>query len=316
MDKQLTWREIKAFHQLYFNGSTRAKIEERPYVRYLIDERFIEYKRGSKKILVPTYKFPEKYEKEGFFELYNKYYTFLAGNDILTDYTNLSEFEIRGLINMVKSEPLLNELKEKIKDGQESRKGVSNLFFKSAKYIQKDSALERAVLKLLGINEFPQSDNQGFYRVPCKNPISIILCENMYFLTLNIAQQNNVELWCAGGNNTKPFENLPKIDSPLFYLCDWDYDGLKIYERIYEIIANVPNKKTPLRLIYPNGKKESIISTEEYHRSQWNRSSELGGLKKSLYSDHQVLLIKNLIEKNEWIEEESNNLVKIINELR
>ncbi len=209
MDKQLTWREIKALHQLYFNGSTRARIEERPYIQYLIDKRFIEYKRGSKKIIVPTYKFQEKYEIEGFFELYTKYYSFLSEFEILTDYTNFSEFEMRGLMNIVKSRILLEELREKIKAGQESRKGISNLFFKSAKYIQKDSALERAVLKLLGIDEFPQNDNQGFYRVPCKNPSCIILCENMYFLTLNIAQQNGIELWCAGGNNTKPFENLP-----------------------------------------------------------------------------------------------------------
>lgn len=313
MDKQLTWREIKALHQLYFNGSTRAKIEERPYIQYLIDKRFIEYKRGSKKIIVPTYKFQEKYEIEGFFELYTKYYSFLSEFEILTDYTNFSEFEMRGLMNIVKSRTLLEELREKIKAGQESRKGISNLFFKSAKYIQKDSALERAVLKLLGIDEFPQNDNQGFYRVPCKNPSCIILCENMYFLTLNIAQQNNVELWCAGGNNTKPFENLPKIDYQLFYLCDWDYDGLKIYERIYEIISSIPNKKTPLKLLSPNGKKESIVSTDEFHRSRWNKSAELSGLNEYLYSNDQILLIKNLIEKNEWIEEESNNIMEIIN---
>ncbi len=34
MDKHLTWREIKALRQLYFDGSTRARIESRPYVGF------------------------------------------------------------------------------------------------------------------------------------------------------------------------------------------------------------------------------------------------------------------------------------------
>ena len=128
MDKHLTWREIKALRQLYFDGSTRARIESRPYIRYLIEERFIEYKRGSNQILVPTYKFTEKYEKEGFFELYNKYHAFLYENDILTDYTNFSEFEMRGLINLVKSKPLLNELKKRLKKGKKAEKEYQIFF--------------------------------------------------------------------------------------------------------------------------------------------------------------------------------------------
>lgn len=68
-----------------------------------------------------------------------------------------------------------------------------------------------------------------------------------------------------------------------------------------------------MKLLNPNGKKESIVSTDEYHRSRWNKSAELSGLNESLYSNDQILLIRNLIEKNEWIEEESNNILDIIN---
>ncbi len=161
--------------------------------------------KGTKKLIVPTNKFNVEYVKQGFEQLFLTYKQFLSENELLKIQSNYSEFEIRVLITMKNSDTILDELKTKIEKGEESRKGVSNLFFKSAKYIQKDSALERAVLKIIRVQEFPQNENQGFYRVPCLNPKFIIICENMYFLTLTIARQNNVELWCAGGNNTKPF---------------------------------------------------------------------------------------------------------------
>ncbi|KKQ04403.1 MAG: hypothetical protein US15_C0057G0005, partial [Candidatus Moranbacteria bacterium GW2011_GWF1_36_4] len=80
MDKQLTWREIKALNQLYCNRDTKAKIADRPYIKYLITEGFIEYKRGTRKILQPSYKFNQKFESEGFSELFTKYYSFLSEN--------------------------------------------------------------------------------------------------------------------------------------------------------------------------------------------------------------------------------------------
>ncbi|PKP22892.1 MAG: hypothetical protein CVU05_02020 [Bacteroidetes bacterium HGW-Bacteroidetes-21] len=218
-------------------------------------------------------------------------------------------------MTLIKSQTILQDLQSKILAGQESRKGVSTLFFKSAKYIRKNSALEKAVLKLLNIETFPQNENQGFYRVPSKNPKAIILCENMYFLTLNIAQSNDIELWCAGGNNTKPIENIPKIDYPIFYLCDWDYDGLKIFERLLEIVEKTPTKKTSLQLLSPKGKRENIIATHDHHRSQWKQEIKFSGLTPSCYTSEQIQLINNLIVNNEWIEEESNDLGLIINKI-
>lgn len=189
-----------------------------------------------------TNKFNAEYIEQGIEQLYITYEKFLSENELLKIQSNYSEFEIRVLMTMKNSEFILNELKTKIEKGEENRKGGSGLFLKSSKYLRKDSALEDAVLKIIGINKFPQSENQGFYRVPCLNPKAIIICENMYFLILTIARQNNVELWCAGGNNIKPFENIPKIDYPVYYLCDWDYDGLRIYERIADRIANIYDK--------------------------------------------------------------------------
>ncbi len=312
MNKQLSWKEIKALHQLFKDGQTAMKVVGHPYVKYLIENRYIGFKRGSDKILIVNSTFHDKYIEEHLEESYARYYSFLTENELLFPYTSLSEFEIKKLIQLKQSSNIREELKSNIQAGKESRKGVSNKYFKSAKHIKKGSFLENAVLKVLDIETFPQNENQGFYRVPCKNPKCIILCENIYFLTLSIAPQNNIELWCAGGNNTAPLERLPKIDYPIYYLCDWDFHGLSIYERVYSIIENIADKKSPIHLITPNGKKEGIEQTSDNHRSLWNNKSQLSGLNKSFYQQDQIELIQQLVRNNEWIEEESNDFLEII----
>lgn len=309
MDKQLTWPEFRALEQLKVKGETLLKVSERPYFKYLLREGYL-YSRRNK--LYAADCFVTLYEEERFGFLYERYATFLADNNLLSYYKRFSEFEIRAMITMKQSPVILEELKKKIEEGQEGRKGISNLFFKSAKYIQKGSALDQAVLSLLGVDEYKQNDNQGFYRVPCVAPRGIILCENMYFLTLDIARKMDVELWCVGGNNVKPLEHLDKIDYPIYYLCDWDYHGLEIYQRIYRIIENTRCKISSLQLLLPNGKREKIVETENQHRSQWKRNLYFSDLESFLYTDIQKELILKLIQNNEWIEEESNNLSDLI----
>ena len=182
--------------------------------------------------------------------------------------------------------------------------------------VEKGSALEYAVLKIIGIDKFPQNEGQWIYRVPCKNPTCIILCENRYFLTLNIAQKRDVELWHVGGNNILPIENLPKIEYPIYYLCDWDLMGLQIYERIYHQIEMIKDKASSLQLINPNGKSERIKDTEDYHRSKWDKTTELSSLTANLYSSKQLTIIQNLIKSDEWIEEEGNDIGEIINGIK
>lgn len=242
----------------------------------------------------------------------------------MTYHTPFSEFEIKSLMYIKQCEnvlvdsgqTLLSEIRSKIEVGRDGRKGISKSFFKSAKHIEKGSALEDAVLKIIGIDKFPQNEGQWIYRVPCKNPTCIILCENRYFLTLNIAQKRNVELWHVGGNNTLPIENLPKIEYPIYYLCDWDLMGLQIYERIYHQIEMIKDKASSLQLLNPNGKPERIKDTEDYHRSKWDKATELSSLTANLYSSKQLTMIQSLIKTDEWIEEEGNDIGEIINEIK
>lgn len=323
INKQLTWPEFKALYQIFYERKTNLKVLERPYFKYLLREGYIKNKIGKSTTIEPYSKYDEEYKKENIEELYHKYYSFLSKNQILTAQTPFSEFEIKCLMNIKQcdnvllnnGQTLLFEMRNKIEEGKDGRKGISQSFFKSAKHIEKGSALENAVLKIIGIDKFPQNEGQWIYRVPCKNPIGIILCENRYFLTLDIAQKRNFELWHVGGNNTLPIENLPKIEYPIYYLCDWDLMGLQIYERIYHWIETIHERASSLQLLSPNGKPERLKDTEEYHHSKWDKTTKFSSLATNLYSHKQLTIIECLINADEWIEEESNNLLEIITKI-
>lgn len=314
MNKELSWRDIKAFKELYAAGRTTSRIEQNPYVDFLFQKRMITYKGRAKNIIIANPRFKIEYQKEQFDLLYDLYYPFLEKYDLLSPYKNYAEFEIQCLMDL-SSSPFLYEIAENIREGKESRNGVSGKFFKAGKHIKKGSVLENAVLKIIGVDRFPENDNQGFYRVPCPSPKCIILRENFKFLKLDIAREYNVELWYTGGNNTAPIERLDKIDYPIYYLCDWDFDGLRIYERLHSIIQNQAYKITDLQLITPNGLSVSIKETEKHHASEWNSKLHFSGLTEHLYTPSQQHLIQTLIKKGEWIEEETNSLVKIIEQI-
>lgn len=314
VNKELTWRDIKAFKELYTTSRTTSRIEQNHYVSFLFQQRMLEYTGRAKKIIIANPRFYKEYEKQQFDQLYEKYYPFLEKYELSDPHKNYTEFEINCLIKMSQS-PLLSQLADNIREGKEGRNGISGKFFKAGKHIKRNSTLEKAVLKIIGVDRFPENENQGFYRVPCSNPQCIILCENFNFLRLDIAREYNVELWYTGGNNTTPIERLDKIDYPIYYLCDWDFDGLKIYERIYQIIQNQPHKITNLQLITPNASSVKIDETKEHHASKWRAGYDFSNLTKHLYTPQQQQLIRTLIKKEEWIEEETNSLVKIIEQL-
>lgn len=296
VNKELTWREIKAFKELYTTGRTTSRIEGNSYVEFLFQNRMLAHKGRAKNIIIANPKFRKEYEKEQLGLLYDQYYPFLEKYGLLAPHKNYTEFEIKCLISLSESS-LLEELAENIREGKESRNGVSGKFFKAGKHIKRQSSLEDAVLKIIGVDRFPENENQGFYRIPCPSPKCIILCENFKFLKLDIAREYNVELWYAGGNNTIPIEKLDKIDYPIYYLCDWDCAGLNIYERLYEIIRNQPNKVTDLQLITPNAPSVGIKETEEHHASKWKSELEFSGLRKELYTPLQQQMIQMLIKK-------------------
>jgi len=334
MDKKLTWRELKALYQLYSTGKSKAKIKTHPYVKNVLIKQkgFFEEQFGRKDTLVVSennkIKFKQFY-KSKFLKNYKSYHDFLeqlgektGDSKRIINYSRLTEYEIKRLLEIQKGwdEKRLQHIKQQIEEARENRDGVSAMFFKSPKYIKYSpnrQSIETAVKALLGIEQFHDHDKQYLYVLHCKSqkPRAIILCENLHFLKLPVfAHEYDLELWYAGGNNIAKLNNVPEIKYPIFYLCDWDYAGLQIYERVKNRIDNLVHNQFEIKLITPNANSKSIEETEEHHRSEWENSEfELCGLDTSVYEKAQIQLIQNLITKNHWIEEEDNNFENLIN---
>lgn len=191
----------------------------------------------------------------------------------------------------------------------DQRGGVFLMFFKHEKHLDSSYALERAVKNILKIGNFPDHrDFQYLYTLQCDSPRAIILCENLHFLKMpERPRKNNIELWYAGGRNIEKLKYTDHRNLPIYYLCDWDYDGLDIFKSVKKILLDI-------RLLTPNGEKRDIVKTE--HRSLWRQRESpqlLSGLPSELYSCDQKRLITDLIEQNAWIVEESNDLTTLLN---
>ncbi|MGZ4079024.1 MAG: hypothetical protein ACXVDW_16215, partial [Bacteroidia bacterium] len=142
--------------------------------------------------------------------------------------------------------------------------------------------------------------------VDCINPKCIVLCENIDFLLLPwVSRESNIELWYAGGNNIEKLNHLPPINLPIYYSCDWDCEGLKIYERIKEKINQI-------EILYPSALHLSKSVYVKKHNTDWNYEKPFSGLTPTLYNEQATSLINSLIKDKKWIEEESNDLIEMM----
>lgn len=307
MDKKLKWRHLKALHQIYEVGYTKNKVRRHPYISYLLKNETLKSRIGKRDVIEQGFDFKQYYEKEHLVN-YNQYQHFLSSNEILTNQTNFSEKDIQRLL-------FIKEQKKQILKDKYSRKKFSAVFFKEegAKHLDKHSGLEKAVLSILELDSFPgrdPKDQQYKFVVNCIDPKCIVLCENIDFLLLPwIAREDNIELWYAGGNNISKLDHLPDITLPIYYSCDWDFDGLKIYERIR---AKIPQ----IRLLHPSALESRKSVNSPNHKSDWKYDLLFSNLNQQLYSQKDIELIDSLIKTKEWIEEENNNLIKMIDSIK
>jgi hypothetical protein len=200
----------------------------------------------------------------------------------------------------------LDELRSQIIASEETVRGVSRMFFKHEKYLLNKESLINAVKKLLNITKLADDRDQQYkYVLECDEPKCIVLCENIDFLKRPTRpRENNIELWYAGGRNINKLEyaDVASRNLPIYYSCDWDKDGLEIFESIYEKIPQI-------KLLFPNGISQDLKDTD--HKSNWN-SKPLSGLNESIYNEVQKELIQKLINNEEWIMEESNDLIVMV----
>ncbi|HTA27104.1 MAG TPA: hypothetical protein VK809_04915 [Bacteroidia bacterium] len=305
----MNWIVLSSLNEVYKTGKTRKK-------RALLDDPMVRFLLNSTKELkdevnqIAAGLGFEEYYKSKLLEDFDRFNDFLVSNNLKKPQTRFDEKDIRVL--MMLKEKMdngdLTELRIQIIEANETIRGVSLMYFKHEKYLDDKPSLLAALSQILEITEFPANkDQQYIYKLECHNTKCIVLCENLDFLLKPaIPRKHNIELWYAGGKNIEKLIYHHTRGLPIFYSCDWDYDGLLIYRAVKEKIPGIV-------LLYPNGPGKGIAETD--HRSYWiNRESpeELSNLERTLFNDSETKLIKQLILNNAWIIEESNNLLKML----
>ncbi|MDB5152293.1 MAG: hypothetical protein JWR54_1044 [Mucilaginibacter sp.] len=305
----MNWIEHRALYELYTTGSVKINrtIEKSAEIVFLNRSLGLLQQKGNN--LVTTESFLKVYETK-FKDRYLTFLGFLQEQELLRSQTRFEENDIQILMNindrMLSGE--LSELRQQIIDYDESLRGVSLMFFKNEKYLLDKPSLIQALKKVLNVEAFSnEKDQQYIYKLECDNPQRIVLCENLDFLTKpNKPRKHQIELWYAGGKNVSKLQYAKDRDLPIFYSCDWDYDGLFI---IYPLVKEkIPN----IRLLSPNGTPKSIADTE--HQSKWQNQTKRNELaEKQTFTTQELELIDQLIAQDQWIIEESNDLLAMLN---
>ena len=314
MDKKLSWRELKALNDIYEKRKSKAKIQKHPYINYLLKTKsLIGYRHANTKVLIPALRFDDFYQNN-FLEQFQYYKDFLEQNGIATDACrSFKEEDIKTLIFISENKKELSQKLTNIEDFS------SKIFeYGGSKYLKNRKGLKNAVCKILEIEEFPlqQKDHQWRLVIDCLNPKAIVLCENKSFLMQSwIAKKHKVKLWYVGGNNIRIVDDIDieEFSKPIFYSCDWDLAGLQIYSRIK---MKLRNRGVTIKLLYPNRPHNYMPVDSPYHKSFWQRMKDFTGLNKVDFTETEISLVDKLIKTNQWIEEESNDLILMLkNEL-
>ena len=301
----MNWIELRALNNLYINGEikindTLAKSGE---INYLINSLRTLDRTHDKLFVLEG--FAELYEKD-YLEKYHRYEAFLSDNELLKPQLRFEESDIQILIGIKEDmdNGNLEPLREQIIKNEATVRIVSLMFFKNEKYLLGKEALINAVKSLLDIDELADDkDLQYKYVLECKDPNCIVLCENIDFLKRpTLARANNIELWYAGGKNVTKLDYVDTRGLPIYYSCDWDFDGLFI---IYPLVKE---KIQTIQLLTPNGVPKGIIETE--HSSKWENIKDKNI--DFLLTPKQLNFVKELVRKNQWIIEESNDLIKML----
>lgn len=181
------------------------------------------------------------------------------------------------------------------------------MFFKNEKYLDNKDSLIKALKTVLEVEQFAnEKDQQYIYKLECYNPKLIVLCENLDFLKKPVKpREYGIELWYAGGKNVEKLKYADTRGLPIFYSCDWDYDGLFV---IYPLVKE---KIPAIELLIPNGLPRSIKETE--HDSKW--SHKIPTMEHLFPSKGHLQIIADLIKEDQWIIEESNHLIEILQKL-
>ncbi|MEP1033638.1 hypothetical protein [Ekhidna sp.] len=310
-NRKLSWRHLKALHELFTKGVTKSKIRGHSYIEYLIRTKgLIKPKIGNLNILEAQRGFAAFYELN-----FKKHYDLFI--NFFNSYGIESDAKRKYLEEDIFTLLFISEHQESLRKELSTIRTFSATVFKGkgSKYLENNISLKNAVCQILSIEEFPEKDPKNLawrFVVDSVTPSTIVLCENLAFLKLPWkAKENNIELWYVGGNNITIIDDIQpsKLSLPIYYSCDWDYHGLKIYSSIKE---KLKVKGADLKLLSPPSDSLLLSVNSPNHNSEWNHSKPLSGLNPEDFNNQQLNLIKALIQKDQWIEEESNDLLELV----
>ncbi len=299
----MNWIELKALYSLYSNGVVKINgtLSKSSEINYLITSLKL-LEKNSREIKAVR-DFTSIYEAK-YLEKFILYNTFLENNGLLTPQLRIEEADIKILMEVdeLKREGTLEELRKQIITSNETLRGISEMFFKNEKYLDGKESLIRALKGILEVEQFAnEKDQQYIYKLECHNPVLIVLCENLDFLKKPVKpREHGVELWYAGGKNVEKLKYADTRGLPIYYSCDWDYDGLFI---IYPLVRE---KIPSINLLTPNGTPKGIKETE--HKSLWQQKD----ISQSLIHEKHMQIIEGLIKNDQWIIEESNRLIEML----
>jgi hypothetical protein len=311
LQTEITWAQLRGLHQLFEGKSAKASLLANPFIlRLKTDKRLLRFKPGNLNYIDGTTGFAA-YFKSMFLPVYDRYLEFFDVSGVLSDgRRSYSLYDLETLIYIWKNKDILS-------DNLTTMRTFSGELFKGkgSKYLENNQSVLAAVLIILGIDKFPKSDpkeRQWRLVIDCPQPNQILLCENLDALKMpEAAIALNTELWYVGGNNTRILKNLStdKLKLPIYYLCDWDYDGLRIFETVQIILQEM---KANVGLLFPHKLADRLPVNSPYHFSEWKRYMVFSNLNPNKYSTEARELINQLIAKNEWVEEESQDLESLL----
>jgi hypothetical protein len=249
----------------------------------------------------------ERYHLQNF----QHYSDFIARHGIISQIASrLEALDLQVLYETERDRHLPNvrDLRQQIIECEETVRGVSAMFFRSEKYLERRKTVVELLKKVLDVKKLANDkDQQWLYKLQCHDPQVIVLCENLDFLRRpTLPRDHRIELWYAGGRNINKLTYADTRGLPIYYSADWDLAGLQIFQSVLDFFPQIV-------LLKPNGRPFGLVESE--HRSLWkhrDRPEALSGLNPALYDSDSIRLIRALISQWQWINEERNSLLKML----
>jgi hypothetical protein len=312
LNKEFSWQHLRALHQLRSTGETHMKVHDNAYFQHLINQGLLGRKRpsASRTHRADELRFNQEYDRE-FDLIYHEAKQFLDAYGLDIPQARFTLAEVIGLQRIYTQCDII--VKE-----EQSRGRISSTFLGSSKVLKHSELLDKAVLRILSLERYPQLDNildRALLVSGCPKGRRIVLCENdAYLRQPDKAEALRTALWYAGGNHIAKLRYSPDPGLHFYYSCDWDHHGLMIYSRIRAIYAE---RGYRLQLLTPVGGVEHKMVGSLNHNSQWEKRYWTKHLLNtdhatSLFDAPQRQLLTSLLQANKWIEEESNDLKELL----